>query len=149
MMWWSPFWASTFALKLKNIFRRPGSHCPDLGPVSTSDKIVRSHKASKPRDLYLEVYDCSKIWQAPRQQGCRGACQISKWCHNLSYQSSSYETSQDLSIRHRILKWGPGGHDLYDLSNSGGQHDFMATNILEVGMVGNWLAMVRKPVGQF
>ena len=49
---------------------------------------VRSHKVSKPRDLYLELSDRSEICQAPRQQGCRSACQISKryaiiWTTNL------------------------------------------------------------------
>ena len=37
--------------------------------------IVRSHKASKPRDLYIELSDRSDIWQTPRQHCCRCACQ--------------------------------------------------------------------------
>ena len=46
---------------------------------------VRSRKVSKPRDLYLELFDRSEIWQALRQQCCRCACQISKWYDNLKY----------------------------------------------------------------
>ena len=70
--------------------------------------IVRSHKVSKPRDLHLELYDRPEIWQAPRQQCCWCACQISKRCDNLSYQSRSFEASWDLTIRRLIGYWnGP------------------------------------------
>ena len=48
--------------------------------------MVRSHKVLKLQDLYLELYDRSEIWQAPRQQCCRGACLISKWYDNSNYQ---------------------------------------------------------------
>ena len=58
---------------------------------------VRSRKFWKPRDLYLELSDRSDIWQAPRQQGCRSACQISRRCDNLNYQSRGFETSRDLT----------------------------------------------------
>ena len=64
--------------------------------------IVRSHKVSKPRYLYLELSGRSEIWQTPRQQGCRGACQISKRYDNLNYQSRGFETSRDLTIRRLI-----------------------------------------------
>ena len=33
--------------------------------------IVRSHKVSKPRDLYLTSSDRFEIWQAPRQHWCQ------------------------------------------------------------------------------
>ena len=49
---------------------------------------IRSLKVSKPRDLYLELYDCSEIWQAHRQQ-----------CHNWKYQSRDSETSYDTTRR--------------------------------------------------
>ena len=45
--------------------------------------IVRSRKVSKPRDFYLELSDRSEIWQAPRQQCCRGACQKSESDTNI------------------------------------------------------------------
>ena len=67
--------------------------------------IVRSRKVSKPRDLYLELSDRSEIWQAPRQHCCRCACQISKRCDNLNYQSRGFETSRDLTIRRLIGYW--------------------------------------------
>ena len=66
---------------------------------------ARSRKASKPRDLSLELSDRSEIWQAPQQQGCRSACQISKRCDNLNYQSRGFETSRDLTIRRLIGYW--------------------------------------------
>ena len=67
--------------------------------------IVRSRKVSKPRDLDLELYGCSEIWQAPRQQCCGCACQISKHGENLNYQSRDFETSRDLTIRLLIGYW--------------------------------------------
>ena len=66
----------------------------NLWPVSISDKTSYC-KISKPRDLYLELSDRSEIWQAPRQQGCRSAGQISKRCDNLNHQSRGFETSRD------------------------------------------------------
>ena len=67
--------------------------------------IVRSCKVSKPWDLYLELYDRSEIWQAPRERCCRRACQISKRCDNLNYWSRGIETSRDLTIRRVLGYW--------------------------------------------
>ena len=67
--------------------------------------IVRSRKVSKPRDLYLESSDRSEIWQAPRQQCCRSASQISKRCDNFNYQSRGFEALRDLTIRRLIGYW--------------------------------------------
>ena len=67
--------------------------------------IVRSYKALKTRDLYLELSDRSKIWQAPRQPCCRCACRISKQCTNLSYRSRGFKPSRDLTIRCIIRDW--------------------------------------------
>ena len=67
--------------------------------------IVRYRKVSKPRDLYLGLSDRSEIWQAPRQHWCRCACQISKRCDDLNYQSRGFETSRDLTIRRLIRYW--------------------------------------------
>ena len=66
---------------------------------------VRSHKVSKARDLYLELYDRSEIWQARRQRCCRRACQIAKRCDNLAYRSRGIDTSRDLTIRRLIGYW--------------------------------------------
>ena len=52
--------------------------------------IVRSRKVSKPHDLYLELADRSKIWQA---------VPLKFECDNSNYQSRSLKTSQDLKIR--------------------------------------------------
>ena len=67
--------------------------------------FVRSRKVSKPRDLYLELPDRSEIWQALRQHCCRCACQISKRCDNLKYQSRGFETSRDLTKRRLFGYW--------------------------------------------
>ena len=53
--------------------------------------IVRSHKVSKPRDLYLELYDRSEIRQAPWQHCCRGDCQISKRYEHFHTRSRAFE----------------------------------------------------------
>ena len=66
---------------------------------------VRSRKVSKPRDLYLELSDCSEIWQALRQQCCRCACQISKWYNYLKFQSRVFETLRDLTKRRLFGYW--------------------------------------------
>ena len=50
--------------------------------------FVRSRKFSKPQDLYLELYDCSEIWQTHQQQCCRCACQISERSDNFYLQMS-------------------------------------------------------------
>ena len=73
--------------------------------ITKPKETVRSRKVWKPRDLYLELFDCSKFWQAPRQHCCRGACQILKRWDNLNYQSRGFETSRDLTIRCLIGYW--------------------------------------------
>ena len=72
---------------------------------------VRSRKVSKPRDLYLELSDRYEIWQAPRQQCCRCACQISKRYDNLKYQSRGFETLRDLMER-RLFGYWDGAQDI-------------------------------------
>ena len=67
--------------------------------------ILRSHKVSKPRDLYLKLSSRSESWQAHRQHCYRGTSQISKWCDNSNYQSRRLETSQDLTVRRRFGFW--------------------------------------------
>ena len=67
--------------------------------------IARSREVPKPRDLYLELLDCSDVWQAPRQHCCRRACQISKRCDNFNYQSRGLETSRDLMILRLTGYW--------------------------------------------
>ena len=66
---------------------------------------VRFRKVSKPRYLYLELSDRYEIWQAPRQQCCRCACQISKRYGNLKYQSHGFETLRDLMERRLFGYW--------------------------------------------
>ena len=77
----------------------------DQSSAGSCFNIVGSHKVSKPRDLYLELCDRSEIWQAPRQQCCRRACQMSKRLNNLNCQSRGFKTSRDLTIRRFIGYW--------------------------------------------
>ena len=80
--------------------------------------IVASREDSKPRDLYLELFDRSKIWQTHRQYYCQCVCQISKRCDDLNYQSRGFRDfmrSYD-KTSYRILKrtkqslWQSGLH---------------------------------------
>ena len=68
-------------------------------------RMVRSRKVSKPRYLYLELFDSSEIWQASRQQCCRGVCQIAKQCDDLNYQSRGFDALWDPTISRVIGYW--------------------------------------------
>ena len=46
-----------------------------------------------------------EIWRAPRQQCCRGACQISERLNNPKYKCRGFETSRDLTVRRLIGCW--------------------------------------------
>ena len=61
--------------------------------------ITRSREVSKPRDWGLDFFKRSEIWQAPRQQRCRDACQISERYDHYNIQSPDFETSRDLAVR--------------------------------------------------
>ena len=41
----------------------------------------------------------SEIRQAPRQQRCRGTCQISERLEKFKSESRGFETSRDLAVR--------------------------------------------------
>ena len=62
--------------------------------------IIRSREVSKFKLLHR-----FEIWQASRQQGCRGACQISERSHSSKYKSSDFKTLRDLIIRRLIGYW--------------------------------------------
>ena len=49
--------------------------------------------------LMLRLFSISEIWQAPRQQCCWDACQITERCHHYNIQSRGFETSWDLAVR--------------------------------------------------
>ena len=93
------------SLKIRTIC--PSDICKSwaLFQYSIRRLILRSLEASKPQDLYLELSCRFEIWQAPRQHRCRSACQISKWCSILKYQSCGSATTQDLTIRCVIGYW--------------------------------------------
>ena len=60
---------------------------------------ARSRKFSKSRDSCLDITNRFEIWQAPRQRGCRDACQISERCDHYNIQSHGFDTSRDLAVR--------------------------------------------------
>ena len=66
------------------------------GPVSIFEKAsyCKVSPNSKPRDLYLELFDRSYIWQAPRQQCCWCACQIPKRFDDSKFQTINLEASR-------------------------------------------------------
>ena len=95
----------------------------NLGPVCL---IVRFCKVSKPEYSYLEWYDRSEIYQAPQQQCCWWACQISKRWDDMNHQSHSLEISQDLydKASDKILKQDPVLQVVaHDLENNSHKHD--------------------------
>ena len=66
-----------------------------------------SREVSKPRDSGLDFSNRSQIWQAPRQQRCRDACQISERYDHYNIQSRGFETSRDLAVRRLTAYRGP------------------------------------------
>ena len=67
--------------------------------------IVRSREVSKPRDWQFQLSHRFEIWQALRQQCCRGACQISERSSNSKHRSRGFANSRDLTIRRLIGYW--------------------------------------------
>ena len=61
--------------------------------------IIRSQKVSKAWDRWLEFYNWFEIWQASRQHGYGGACQIPRRYERFNIRSRAFETLQDLMIR--------------------------------------------------
>ena len=77
--------------------------------------FVRPCKVWEGRDLYLKLSDRSEIWQAPRKHYCRCACQMSKLCDNLKYQTCRFETTWDFRIRRPIGYWNGVQAPAYDV----------------------------------
>ena len=69
---------------------------------------ARSRGASKSRGSGFDLSNRFEIWQALRQQRCRGACQISKRCDHYNIHSRDFETLLDLAVRCLTSSWGPG-----------------------------------------
>ena len=67
---------------------------------------ARSCEVSKLRDSGLYFFNHSKIWQAPQQQCCQDACQISEWYNHYNIQSHGFETSRDPAVRRRSAECG-------------------------------------------
>ena len=73
--------------------------CTDKYGCTVRRLTARSRKVSKSRDSGLDSSNRSEIWKAPRQQRCRGACQLTERCDNCNTQSRGFETSRDLAVR--------------------------------------------------
>ena len=57
---------------------------------------IRFRKISKPSHLYLELFDRSEIWQAPRQHCCR-------WLHNFSRPLSVLIRESGLNLANAFM----------------------------------------------
>ena len=57
------------------------------------------------RELGLAFSNRSDIWQAPRQQCCRDACQHSERYDDYDLLSRGFETSRDLAVRRLTAQW--------------------------------------------
>ena len=71
----------------------------NLGLYLLSDKTSYRKISWSLEDSSLGFSNRSEIWQAPRQQRCRDACQISEGYDRYKIQSRSFETSRDLAVR--------------------------------------------------
>ena len=66
---------------------------------------LRSRKISKPRDLYLELFDSYEIWQVSRQLCCQSACPISKQHANSNYLCRCFEAWWGFTLKQLSLQW--------------------------------------------
>ena len=66
---------------------------------------LRSRKISKPRDLYLELFDRYEIWQVSRQLCCQSACPISKQHNNSNYLCRCFEAWWGFTLKQLSLQW--------------------------------------------
>ena len=56
-------------------------------------------------DSCLDCSNRSEIWQAPRQQRYRDACQIPERYDHYNIQSRGFETPRDLAVRRLTAYW--------------------------------------------
>ena len=94
----------------KQYTTKPGPCTQFLGFYSLSG-LTSYHKFSGSREAAgLELSNRSELWQAPRQQGCRDACQISERYNHHNIQSRSFEILWDLAVRRltAMQRWGNG-----------------------------------------
>ena len=77
------------------LFQYPIRHLTDL----------EKSRSRYMRDWKFELSYCFDIWQGPRQQCCRGACQMSERSDNFKHKSRCFKSSQDLTIWYLIRYW--------------------------------------------
>ena len=76
--------------------------------LSHKTSFVRSLKASKAQDWWLECSNCSESWQTSWQQCCWGTCQMSKQYEHSNTWYCAFQTLWDLTIRPPMQYWiGP------------------------------------------
>ena len=95
---------------------------------------IKFREVSKSRDSGLNLSNRSEIWQAPRQQGCWDACQISERYDNDNIRSSGLETSRDPAVRRPSTLWTDALSTIVDIT---GDHDGMLitaifSNLLDI-----------------
>ena len=71
-----------------------------------SDILLQDLTKSQSCEIYIQ--NCVIALEFDRQQCCPSACQISKWCNNLNYQSHGFEASWDLMTK-RLIGYQNGG----------------------------------------
>ena len=99
----------TWQVQLRDSYGRQGA--VSVIAKTAYHKIL--HKVSNPRNLYLEMSDCSDMWMASRYYNYRDACQFSKRSVKFSSdyfiaQSGSFGIVQDLMTKRLMRYWsGP------------------------------------------
>ena len=69
------------------------------GPLFTKRTGVLLHLAkSRGREIQIQTFYRSKIWQASRQQRCRDACEISEGYDHYNIQFRGFKASWDLTV---------------------------------------------------
>ena len=83
----------------------------------------------KLRNLYLELYNRSPIWETHGQLCYQSTCKISKWCSNSKYKSRGFESSRVLAIRRLVGYWNRAQLENYMKITS--QNVCLVTHILQ------------------
>ena len=85
------------------VIRSVNSSLPTGYPLLNGKTSYHQISRLKSRYMSSEISYRSDIWQAPRQQCCRGACQISERYDHFNTQSRSFETSRGFPCANRSV----------------------------------------------
>ena len=103
---------------------------------------VRSHTVSRPRESGLNFSNRSDNWQAPRQQRCRDACQISERYNHYNTQSRGFETSLNLAIR-RLTAWWIEAQENMDIKTHWGRDKMFAVSQTTLLNAFSWMKLLE------